>query len=273
MFINCMRNVLKSYLKRNSHGVIQVMIHSPIPLHTNPYCQLLSLSDDITPCHSSDTNPLTSRALELHRLAHHGALTRLTNGQRLAQTVGSEWRLNRRITNLNNQQRLDQILDLHVAYVNDPMHTHLPSTIPPLSPPNTPQTRIPLYQCMNTTLQPLAQTTIIPPRTPPDQPIQRKVTFKPTVVTIPGTPDQTPPRIGHKKRRIKHAYLRMLLRARARRRTLHSAPGTTNTNLSTNTPRTSRAVPIPTNDPPNDATRSPTALSSASDSDNSTVHT
>ena len=257
-------------------GVIQVMIHSPIPLHTNPYGQLLSLSDDITSCHSSDTNPLTSRALELQRLAHHGALTRLTNAHRLAQTVGSEWRLSRKITNLNNQQRLDQILDLHVAYINNPMIPNLPATNPPWSSPTTPRSRTTLYQCMNNILHLPVPTTITSPRTPPDQPI-RKVTFNPTIATIPdprnqtipGTPDQTPPRIGNNKS-IKHAYLRMLLRTRARRRTLHAAPGTTNTKPSKNTPRKPRAVPIPTNAPPNAATRPPKAPSSDSDSDQST---
>jgi hypothetical protein len=101
-------------------GVIQVMLTSPIPLHTNTYGQLQSLSDDINTSHSFEITPLTSRALEIQRLVHHGTLTRLTNAQRLAQTVGREWLLNRRITNLHNQQRLNQILDLHVAYINDP---------------------------------------------------------------------------------------------------------------------------------------------------------
>jgi hypothetical protein len=196
-------------------GVIQVINHSPIPLHNNPYCQLLNLSDEMPPCPSFEPHPLTSRVRELHRLVHHGTLMRITDAQRLAQTVGSKWRLNRRITNLQHQKRLDQIFDLHVAYINDPTITNLPYTIPPLCFPSPPQTRIPstlkqytrthqpLYQCMNTILQPPDQTTITSPRTPPDQPIKRKESWKPTFQTIPGTPDPPSPRTGNKKQRIR----------------------------------------------------------------------
>jgi hypothetical protein len=235
-------------------GVIDVSIHSPIPLHTNPYCQLLTLSDDITPHPSFEPTPLTSRARELNRLVHHGTLMRITNAQRLAQTVGSEWRLNRRITNRQNQQRLDQILDLHVAYINDPTITNPPSSIPSTLQQNT-RTHQPLYQCMSTILQPPDQTTINPPRTPPDQPIKRKESWEPTFQTTPGTPDPPSPRTGNKKQRISRAYLQMLLKARKRGRIPHvSSAAQTNTSSQTQL-SASESHQIPTKEPHNVAPR------------------
>jgi hypothetical protein len=153
-------------------------------------------------------------------------ITRVTNAQKLA----SPWKTAKQETNRKNKQTLDHIIDAYVQYINNPAEL-VPSTLthPPgwqwqvhETPRAHPSSKPTRYLCMNQPHDPCKNTT--PPRTPPDQPIQRKVTFKPTIETIPGTPDHTipgipdqaPPRVGHTKKRIKHAYLRMLLRARAR---------------------------------------------------------
>jgi hypothetical protein len=113
-------------------------------------------------------------------------------------------------------------------------------------------------------------TTTTPSRTPPDQPIHRKVPFKPTFQTIPGTPDQTPPRVGNKQQGTNRAYLRMLLQARARRKTFNAASRVTNKTQSHTQLRKNRAANPTTNEPPQAAPRQTTEPPLNSDSDSST---
>jgi hypothetical protein len=139
----------------------------------------------------------STRADELHRLVEGQAVTSVTNAQKLAHP----WKTDKQETNRKNKQTLDRIIDAHGQYINNTAalvpstltHTHCWKGTVPETPRARPIPKPTLYLCMNQPHDP--RTTTTPPHTPPDQPIQRKVPVKPHFQTIPGTPDQTPPRV------------------------------------------------------------------------------
>ncbi len=213
----------------------------------------------------------STRADELHRLVERQIVTSITNAQKLAHP----WKTNKQETNRKNKETLDRIIDAYVQYINDSAalvpptitHTHCWQCHVPESPRARPIPKSTLYLCMN---QPqVLHTTTTPPRTPPDQPIHRKVLFKPTFQTILGTSDLTPPRVGTKQQRTTRAYLRMLLQARARRN-IKAASRVTNTTQSQTQLRKTRAVNPTANEPPQVAPIHTTEPPLHSDSDSST---
>jgi hypothetical protein len=135
-------NDIASRIGPKKDGVIHGINHFPIPLHTNLYCPLLHITEDLPPQPFKPTL-LTNRVSELHSLDCHGTMAMTTNAQRLAHTVRSEWRLQRRAINLHNKQHLATILDLQVDYINDPTLTKPPPNNPKPCFPHTPRTLIP----------------------------------------------------------------------------------------------------------------------------------
>ncbi len=237
-------------------GIVKFTTTLPFVLFTNYY---QPLADDTlvyatVPIHSVPTPDrrtwLSTRADELHRLVERQMVTSVTNAQKLAHP----WKTDKQATNRKNKETLDRIIDAYAQYINDPAalvppaitHTHCWETVPG-TPRARPIPKTTLYLCMNQPHDP--RTTTTPPRTPPDQPIQRKVPVKPHFQTIPGTPDQTPPRVGIKQQRINRTYLRMLLRARARRKTFNAASRVTNKTQSPTQLRKTRAAKLTTTEP------------------------
>jgi hypothetical protein len=259
-------------------GIVKFTTTIPFVLTTNYY---QPLADDtlIYPPVPTPFVPTTARrtwsstrADELHRLVQSQMVTSVTNAQRLAHP----WKIAKQETNRKNKETLDRIIDAHVQYITNPAapvpptfnHTHCWKRTVPETPRAHPIPKPTLYLCMNQPQNP--RTTTTPPRTPPDQSIQRKVPVKPHLQTIPGTPDQTPPRVGTNKQRINQTYLRMLLRARARRKNFNAASTVTNKIQSNTQIRKNRAANLTTTEPPQAAPRPPTEPNLNSDSDSST---
>jgi hypothetical protein len=169
----------------------------------------------------------STRTAEFRRLLEGQTTGTITNAQRLAHP----WKIRKQEQNRQHKQHIDGILDAQLAYINNPDATHTHPYIPHTmcystaqwrdQLTNRPDTSVKptLYLCMNNILPAQEPLHITAPRTPPDQPIKRKVSWKPTFHTIPGTPDSpSPHKTTTKKQRISQTYLRMLLQAKRRKK-------------------------------------------------------